>query len=190
MATASGEIAITTKDSACWHALIGRAEAAECRLLDGDAGRYLVNLLVCYSAREASGENLLASLQGRTVVFEALSSGALRELGDHCLLLSGLMPEMVSSRGLPLTDMVHAGRQAYATLAARQADPVYAILAGEFVSLMDLLQTMRELDGRGLQLDLLQLHALWLETGSCKARRLINTYADALPVAAHSRALH
>jgi len=190
MATVAGEIAITTTDSACWHALIGRAEAAECRLLNTDAGRYLVNLLVCYNFRGQAVESLLASLQDTAVGLEQLATDTLRELGDHCLLLAGLLPETVTRQGLMLTEMVYTGRQAYAVLAARGADPVYAILLKEFVHLMDLLQTMRELDGRSLQLDPLQLHALWVETGSRKARRLLPTCSDALPLAAHSLTLH
>jgi len=190
MASATGEIAITIADSACWHALIGRAEAAERRMLDGEARRYLVNLLFCFSARGQAGASLLSSLRDTPPVLERLGTDALRGLGDHSLLLAGLLPETVTSRGLMLTELVHTGRRAYAALAARGCDPVYRLLSDEFVRLMELLQTMRELDGRSLQLEPLQLHALWLETGSRKAGCLIPTGSEALPFAAHSLSLH
>lgn len=116
----------------------------------------------------------------------------LRDVGDKCLLFSGLFPQLAERRLVRVSYFVRLGRSAYtqlATLVDRETDPLYARLAGAFVPVMDVLQTMRGLSGEPA-LGPLAAAELWADTGSRAAFRTLGEACSGLPAPADSRGSH
>lgn len=171
--------------TAQWQSLVLEAEAAcECRLGE-ELESYLVFLLMRFVAQP--------DLAGRIMALEflngALSQGSqrtaqLRDVGDQCLLFSGLFPAQAERRLVRVSYFVDLGRSAYDMLARhleRAAGDIYLNLAEGFVNLRDVLQAMRELDGQPA-LGTLQQLELWADTGSRRAWQAVRDATDALPV--------
>ena len=158
--------------AAQWQELV-RTAAADCQqTLEEDLESYLVFLLMRFCAKPqiASAVLALEYLQG-LMRSGRLHEEQLRDVGDQCLLYSGLFPLRARRRLVRMHYYVDLGRSAYQHLAERAqatwAD-TYDRLAADFVALRDVLQAMRELDAPG-ELDALALHELWGECGSRRA---------------------
>ena len=109
----------------------------------------------------------------------------LRDVGDQCLLFSGLFPKQAERRLVKVSYFVDLGRSAYQQLSdasGQEASEIYAGLSKDFVPLMDILQTMRELKGNYSNLTPLHAFELWNDTGSQHAYKIIQAYTDAFPV--------
>lgn len=180
------ELILEPTSTAQWHALVSEAEVAAERNLDETLESYLVFLLMRFVARP--------DLAGRVMAVEYLRGSAatgqlqvaqLRDVGDQCLLFSGLYPRHAERRRVRVSYYVDLGRGAYAMLAERlrhAGADVYEQLCEGFVALMDVLQAMRSLAGDPA-LAPLQAHELWSETGSTAAWARLRGLSDALPVA-------
>ena len=110
-----------------------------------------------------------------------LRSEQLRNIGDQCLLVSGLYPQSAEKRQVGVTYYVDIGRSAYhhiSTVTQQGIAELYQQLAESFILLMDLLQTIRQYSSPALQpiaaLD------LWQQTGSRAAYRQISE--DGTPI--------
>lgn len=179
--------------TAQWHALVSEAEAAcECRLAE-ELESYLVFLLMRFTGKPELAGSLLALeyLRG------ALEAGGirrerLRDVGDQCLLYSGLFPQQAERRLVRISYFVELGRSAYHQLAAslhhRGAD-MYTHLSEAFVQLRDVLQAMRELHGESA-IDPLHAAELWSDTGSRHAFRQLRRLTDAIPAPAPGNRSH
>jgi len=158
--------------AAQWQELV-RTAAAECQFnLEEDLESYLVFLLMRFAAKPQMAGAVLALeyLQG-LMRGGRLHEQQLRDVGDQCLLYSGLFPLRARRRLVRVHYYVDLGRTAYRHLAGRAQQAwaeTFHRLAADFVALRDILQAMRELDGRG-ELDALALHELWDECGSRRA---------------------
>ncbi len=157
--------------TAQWHSLVQSARHDCGADLDEGVEAYLVFMLMRFAERTLVGRHALALefLQG-------LQAGGgrperLRDTGDECLLVCGLFPQRVRRRPVPFRYYVDLGRGAYGTLAqagaATDAEP-FAELATEFITLMEILQTMRAHDPEQ-QLSALDAAELACETGSQQA---------------------
>jgi len=181
------DLVIHPTSTAQWHALVNEAQSACDCMLPETLESYLVFLLM----RFADKPHMLA----RVLALDYLNSNAtasshrrheqLREVGDHCLLFSGLFPQQAERRMVKVSYFVDLGRVAYQQIADHAITgmtTIYAELAREFVALMDALQTMRELQGS--QSGLTPIHAfdLWNDTGSQHAYRIIRSITGACPV--------
>ncbi len=180
------DLVVHPTSTAQWHALVSEAESASGCMLKEDLESYLVFLLM----RFAKQPHMLARVLA-TDYLNGLSAGEhqrremLKEVGDHCLLFSGLFPQQAERRMVKVSYFVDLGRVAYsqtAELTSNLMAPVYADLAREFVSLMDILQTMRALRGKGSKLTPISAFELWNETGSQHAYQVIRSVTDAHPV--------
>lgn len=180
------DLVVHPTSTAQWHALVSEAESASGCILKEDLESYLVFLLM----RFINQPRMLARVLALDYL-DGLSSGdrqrrdKLQEVGDHCLLFSGLFPQQAERRLVRIGYFVDLGRVAYSQTAAltqTQMAAVYADLAREFVSLMDILQTMRSLQGRDEGLSPLKAFELWDETGSQHAYRKLRDLTDAQPV--------
>jgi hypothetical protein len=136
-------------------------------------------------------------LAGRVMALEFLQAQQetgqvtmqLRDVGDQCLLFSGLFPQLAERRLVKVSYFVAIGRAAYDQLAAlvdRNSDRLYGRLAEAFVAIMDVLQAMRGLSGEAV-LQPLAAAELWADTGSQSALRTLSETTNSLPV---SRSLH
>ena len=171
--------------TAQWHALVSEAEAASEHRLDETLESYLVFLLMRFAARPDLAARALAIdyLRGSAANGQ-LQEAQLRDVGDQCLLFSGLYPQHAESRLVRVSYYVELGRGAYGQLAERlrhAGADMYQQLCHGFIALMDVLQTIRAMDGRPA-LTPLQSLELWAETGSSGARRQLGAQTDALPM--------
>ncbi len=171
----------TTRD---WQALVEQARhSIECSLSE-QLESYLVFTLMRFTTRPEIVDTVLA-----TEYLHALELGGpeqtrrLRDLGDQCLLYSGLFPGQARRRAVPIAYFVTLGQSAYDALGIRLPDAhgdLFLELSEGFVTLMDVLLALRGRDNRGL--DPLDACDLWLDTGSGQARAVLADLTDATPV--------
>jgi len=180
------KLVIQPTSTAQWHALVSEAEnAADCVLTE-DIESYLVFLLM----RFASNPHMLARVIALDYLNNSSNEGRtrhekLRDVGDQCLLFSGLFPKQAERRMVKVSYFVDLGRSAYQQLSdtmASNSAAIYANLSRDFVSLMDILQSMRELQGNRSNLTPLHAYELWNDTGSRHAYKIIRTLTDACPI--------
>lgn len=171
--------------TAQWHALVSEAESASARQLDETLESYLVFLLMRFVARpDLAGRVMAIDYLRGSAASGQLKEVALRDVGDQCLLFSGLYPRHAERRMVRVSYFVELGRGAYGQLAERlrhAGAEVYQQLAEGFIALMDVLQAMRSLDGSPA-LDPLQGLELWADTGSRSGWESLRARTDAVPV--------
>lgn len=180
---------IHTGDSAPWYALVTAAEAVDRRLLPQEVERYLVTTLLRFLGRGDLAPTLRSVPAGPRSRVPVKSHRTLRNLGDRCLIYTGLFAEQMAQAQMPAGYYVAMGRRAYARLGHR-GDPLFTRLSDYFVQLMDLLQTMRELDDGHASLDPLSAYQLWHDTGSRHAWRVLCRASAGTPCASGQPAVH
>lgn len=156
--------------TAQWHALVNEAENKAQRQLEEEVQSYLVFLLMRFSQKPQFVSSVIAldyleglQTQGRYQVDK------LREVGDQCLLYSGLFPQRAESKQVKISYFVDVGRSAYNHIASairHKTANLYSNLCSEFVNLMDVLHAMREMDEGNEELSPLHSLQLWQDTGS------------------------
>ena len=152
-----------------WQALVHEAQASCHRHLDESLESYLVFLLMRFADRPYCTARIMAEdyLKSQSLHGEQ-RAGQLREVGDHCLLFSGLFPQLAERRLVPVSYFVNIGQGSYrqlSTVLDRGWSSVYSHLSEAFVVLMDILHAMRGLGGETV-LTPLQAMDLWQDTGS------------------------
>lgn len=188
------DLVLGPNSTAQWHTLVREAEqAVGCELAE-DLESYLVFLLMRFASKPELAHSVLALeyLHGQASG-GGLRHERLREVGDKCLLYSGLFPQRARRRRVRLSYFVDLGRGAYHTLAQNSAHlhaDTYEALAEDFVRLMDVLQIMRRLRGGEAPLDPMAALELFRDTGSAGARRMLREVTDAEPFEAPSDARH
>lgn len=173
-----------TPETACWHALVNQAQAAAGFTLDEELERYLVLLLLRFSAR---GE---AKLPTPAEYAAAVQGHRLQSLGDECLIYAGLFADQAATQELPLSYFVDTGRNAYGSLADVGGGELFSRLSDRFVGMMDVLQRLRELGDSGYSLDAMSAYDLWQMTGSRNAWRVLTETTGGIPVVACRSAVH
>jgi hypothetical protein len=132
-----------------WQSLVADAEIKAGYAFSDSIENYLVLTLDHYTQQHNLANRILAidfleGLQSAT----AENGRQLRQVGDECLLLSGLFPERALKKNVSLNYFIGMGKQAYLALSVTRLkhrfDPsLYQQLSSEFVGLMDLLNTIR-----------------------------------------------
>jgi hypothetical protein len=179
-------LVIQPSATAQWHALVGEAEQACATRLGEELESYLVFLLMRYTDSPEIANSVLALdyLHSMEAIGH-LRETQLREVGDKCLLYSGLFPARAERRRVNSSYYVKLGMGAYSALATALAQlkaKLFEDLSQQFVKLMDVLQTMRELGSGQPCLQPLQAMELWTETGSAHALQNLAQYTNASPV--------
>ncbi len=156
--------------TAQWHALINEAQLNCATQLDEELESYLVFLLMRYTQHADLASSVLATdfLECAHAVGNQQRE-LLRDVGDKCLLFSGLFPGRAERRHVRISYFVDLGQSAYATLAdvpELDLGELFSALCDRFVSLVDVLLAMREVAGHGPALLPLQADELWRDTGS------------------------
>lgn len=172
-------IMLHTPDTAHWRALVTAAEASVKSCLEDELESYLVMVLVRHAGttKPWAPRGKIESAHGD----EPESIEVLREVGDRCLVIAGLLAEEAADIGVPVSYFVDTGRRAYRELAGRTRNPLFNRLSDRFVAIMDVLQIMRTLDERELAVDLFSAYDQWQDTGSQHAFRLLRAATGALP---------
>ncbi len=179
------QLILEPTSTAQWHALVSEAEAAAACELDETLESYLVFLLMRFVTRpDLSGAALAVEYLRGASAAGALQASQLRDVGDQCLLFSGLYPRHAERRLVRVSYYVELGRGAYGMLAERlrhTGAEIYRELCNGFVALMDVLQAMRALDGEPVLAPLQNLE-LWSDTGSSAAWERFKALTEATPV--------
>ena len=172
-----------------WQTLVHQAQSACDRELDETLESYLVFLLMRFTARPHCMSRIMAEDYLNS---QAASGGQrveqLRDVGDHCLLFSGLFPQLAERRLVRISYFVNLGQSSYQQLSDlldRGWSSVYRHLSQAFVVLMDILQAMRGLDGRPV-LTPIQALDLWSDTGSRRCYEQVTADGKVMPLAGNT----
>ena len=161
--------------AAQWQTLVSEAEQAAHRNLGENLESYLVFTLMRFNQQPEMVNSIMAleflqaSQQGRPDNF--------RDVGDKCLLFSGLFPQTAKRRLVRISYFVNLGRSAYQHLhesLGNAASALYGQLASDFVPMMDVLLAMRELDGATQALEPIEAFDLWQDTQSQHAKNTLH----------------
>ena len=168
-----------------WQALVQEAEELCGIKLDEELESYLVFTLMRYLRRPEMANRILA-----LDFLEALQasrqqrSQVLRDVGDQCLLVSGLFPRQAERRRVRVSYYVDLGRSAYQNLAESLSKTahLFALLAEEFIAAMDTLQAIRVLGQQDSGLLPLAAYELWQDSSSLQAYKQLLRQSEGQPV--------
>ena len=159
-----------------WLALIYEAKAeANCQVeLHEELESYLVFLLIRFMQQPGLATSVLGLefLEGSHAIGQQRQQ-QLKDVGDKCLLMSGLFPERAIKRRVQLSYFVNLGKTAYYNVSQNELKSLadlYAELSHRFIQLLDVLQAIRRLAPQEQGLDFWQALDLWEETGSEAAK--------------------
>ena len=177
-----GNIVTTSTSTTQWQDLVTEASQACNVLLSEDIESYLVFLLMRFTGSPQMAHKIMALEFLQSInSFGTQKSQALRDVGDQCLLYSGLFPGRAKRRRVRVSYYVNIGKSAYLSLSENGRDSrnnLFAELANQFVPLMDILQSMRELDNRHVVLDPIQAEEIWSDTGSNHALQTLKVFTN------------
>jgi hypothetical protein len=173
--------------TAQWHGLVKEAESHSGIALDEEIECYLVFLLMRYTQKPEMAAKVMALEYLRGVqAAGAERQTQLRDVGDQCLLYSGLFPKRAEHRQVRISYYVDLGRSAYhnvAEITHKAMSKMYLQLANGFVEMMDTLQAMRSLQHKGQEvLDPIRAFELWNDTHSKRARQVLTQTTPSIPV--------
>lgn len=167
-----------------WHRLVEEAHA-ECAVkpLDDELKAYLINLLQRFVSNVRLAQSILAIEYLESSQIHGVEQKIkLRDIGDKCLLFSGLFPERAYRRNVSVVYFVQMGHAAYDTLSQKyrtgsDTGELFQALNRHFIQLMDLLHYIRAMrDDQAL--DPFQAAELWNKTGSQYARRVLDEASE------------
>ena len=175
----SKKLILDSSELSQWHTLVAEAEQDYGVHLDEAMQSYLVFTLMRFAKNPQLNSKALAlDYLSAHHLSANLRSEQLRDIGDQCLLVSGLYPQSVVKRQVGVSYYVDLGRSAYhhiGNVTQQGIAELYQQLAESFVLLMDLLQTIRQYSMPALQP--LAAFDLWNETGSRGAMQQVSTKA-------------
>lgn len=161
-----------------WHTLVREAEQDYGCQLDEAMQSYLVFTLMRFAKNQQLNSTALAlDYLNSHHLPHNIRNEQLRNIGDQCLLVSGLYPQSAEKRLVGVNYYVDLGRSAYQHIAAvtqQGMAELYQQLAESFILLMDLLQTIRQYSTPALQP--IAAMELWQKTGSRAALKQISVH--------------
>ena len=172
----SKQFILDSSELSQWHTLVHEAEQDYGCQLDEAMQSYLVFTLMRFAKNQQLNSHALAiDYLNSHHLPTSLRSEQLRDIGDQCLLVSGLYPQSAEKRQVGATYYVDLGRSAYhhiSTVTQQGIAELYQQLSESFILLMDLLQTIRQYSMPALQP--IAAMELWQHTGSKAAYRQIS----------------
>lgn len=166
---------------ALWRDIIHEAEAACTISLKQELEAYLVFLLMRYTDKPEVMRAIMASEFLNGVRHGRKQQElAFQEVGDKCLLFSGLFPHIAEKRLVKVSYFVDLGQSAYSNLSRKHSD-LYGMLARHFVPLMDTLQAIRKYSKEYPDLLPLEAYELWNDSGSQRAYQVLSTHSKGVP---------
>lgn len=168
-----------------WQKLVKEAAITSECTLDDELESYLVFLLMRNANKPEMADSVLALEYLQSLLSEGTQrTDQLREVGDKCLLYSGLFPEQAYRKQVHIRYFIDIGQSSYHQISEtlqRSVARMYQRLSEYFVMLMDVLQAIREM-GREYCLDALTLHELSSECGSLRAKSILSNEYNILSV--------
>lgn len=177
---------IEPTSTALWYSLVNQAEQACAIQLHQDLENYLILLLQRFT-NEVAFSNKIMGLEFLNTLHQTgvQQQDALRDVGDQCLLISGLFPGRAEKRNVRISYFISIGQNAYAELAQHTSQgraPLFTHLYQQFVRVMDVLQATRELSDKTASLSPLQAEEIWNDTKSQHALAVLQNYTSKLPL--------
>jgi len=170
-----------TGNTSEWQMLVNEAAQLANTSLDEEIESYLVFTLMRFMRRSDMVSRVLALdyLQAFERN-ESLKGEVLRDVGDHCLLFSGLFPKIAEKRRVKVSYFVNMGRSAYQNVASnlKPLASLYNHLAYDFVAAMDTLQAISKISKSKVGLSALQSFELVQDFDSEMAKRYFSTEAN------------
>lgn len=157
-----------------WQDVIKHAEESCSISLKEELEAYLVSLLIRYTNKPEVAKQILAIayLEGLQLRLRERSV-ILQHVGDQCLLFAGLFPRIAEKRHVKIGYFVDLGRGAYSAV-SRTTNDLYSSLALQFVTLMDVLQSIPQYPA----LLPLEAYEQWEEVGSQRALKILQAYSS------------
>ena len=172
-----------------WHTLVNDAQHNAGVQLNEELESYLVFMLMRYTDKPEMAASVLALdyLQGAHALGQ-VRQDRMRDVGDQCLLYSGLFPERAEHRRVKVSYYVDLGRSAYHTAAdatQQTLSQLFIGLASQFVMIMDTLQAMRGINADSPSLAPIIAFELWQDTGSQQAKKSLTDISDGVMIKHH-----
>lgn len=178
----SKQFILDSSELSQWHTLVHEAEQDYGCHLDEAMQSYLVFTLMRFAKNpQLNAKALALDYLTSHHLPNGIRSEQLRDIGDQCLLVSGLFPQSAEKRQVSVDYYVDLGRSAYqhiGSVTQKGIAELYQQLAESFILLMDLLQTIRQYSTPALQP--IAAMELWQQTGSRAAYNQISD--NGLPV--------
>ena len=143
------EIIPESTPQAAWYRIVEEAKRLTGYQFSDALQSYLILTLEHYTTQSHIASRVIAlDFLEHAKLDSTMSILTMREIGDHCLLLSGLFPERIKRKNVSLSYIIGMGKQAYQRLSAsprpKYFDPkLFFNLQRNFVGLMDVLHHMR-----------------------------------------------
>lgn len=175
-----GNLILHPNETTQWHALVHDACNA-CNInISEDLESYLVFLLMRSTNKPEITQKIVALdfLESSHKIGKQKET-SLQEVGDTCLLFSGLFPALARKRRVKINYYVSIGQTAYAHLSNNFDNSfaaLFAHLSNSFIQLMDILQSMRQINTAELPLDAILANDIFEATGSSNALNIIKQY--------------
>ena len=178
-------IIVESSSTAQWQKLIIEAEDACDFQLNEDMESYLVFLLMRFLEKPEFTSKIMAMDYLHSFIAQGQAQqDKLRDVGDHCLLFSGLFPKIAERRQVKISYYVGMGRTAYRHLGdtcKSQLHDFYHQVAESFVPMMDILHVVRGINQRAQLLSPLEAFELWGDTQSEQALKSLRSVTAATP---------
>lgn len=183
------KLLIHPSETAQWLSLVHEAQKQSQIQLEEDLESYLVFLLMRFTANT----ELASSVLGLEFLESQQATGAakqnqLRDVGDKCLLVSGMFPGRAESRRVKLSYFVHLGQSAYSSLSTHSENnlaKLFSELSLSFIHLRDVLHTIRHLSPESHGMTVWQALELWENTGSLLAKQALDELDPQLAMRIH-----
>ncbi len=188
------ELVLEPTSTAQWRQLISEAQDSAHHSLDEELESYLVFLLMRY----AQEPRKLAAIVALEYLESLLARGQarrerLRDVGDTCLLFSGLFPNIARKRHVQISYYVQIGQGAYLALAQNLAAAhagMFAHLSQQFVALMDVLHAVRRMGTKEPIMTPIEAFDLHVQTGSRSALQSLQTITHGTPTRSDGDSTH
>jgi len=176
------KLLINSNTLALWYDIIHDAKSSCAIDLQQELEAYLVYLMMRFTNRPDIANQIMATefLQSMNLRVAEKEIG-LQQVGDKCLIFSGLFPTLAEKRLVKIGYFVNLGRASYSAISKHDTD-IYGLLAKQFVPLMDVIQSLRQYKDAFPTLLPLQAYDLWNETGSQRALSILKMYSKATPI--------
>ncbi len=168
---------IVDSTTAQWHKLVLEAQQITQSPLNEDLESYLVFMLM----RNINNSDINSRVMALEYIESINRSGSerkmrLREVGDQCLLFSGLYPQRAQRRQMKVKYYVDLGRTAYLQLAddlSASMAKLYQQLSDSFVYIVDTLLAIRSMSQQFHNRDVLLAFELWQDINSQHSFRVL-----------------
>ncbi len=186
-------ITLHTPDTALWHALVSEAQATTGYTLEQETEGYLVTTLMRFIGNMDQQTREHNDSMG--MLDDFIDTGTIRyenmqDVADQCLIFAGLFPDYAGQKQVSINYFVELGKGTYSKLAAGSFDNVYAHMSRDFVKLMDVLQSLREIDDGYSCLEPMQAHELWAGTGSQNAKKTLEKITGSTFIVHGTNSIH